>query len=74
MSTKSKTSSRSSANATSKKEDRVALTLKVSKVDYIRLGKLRLKRLETGLKTGNDLSHQEILYEALKRHLKESGV
>ena len=49
---------------------RVALTLKISKPDYIRLTKLRVKELEAG----RDVSHQDILYEALQKHLLKRGV
>ena len=49
---------------------RVALTLKISKDDYVRLTKLRLKELEAG----RDVSHQDILYRALQSHMRRSGV
>ena len=49
---------------------RVALTLKITKPDYVRLSKLRLKELEAG----HDLTHQQILYDALRSHLKKRGV
>ena len=49
---------------------RTALTLKITKPDYIRLTKLRLKLLEAG----RDVSHQDILYDALITHLRKHGV
>lgn len=49
---------------------RVALTLKVTKSDYVRLSKLRLKLLESG----RDVSHQDILYDALETHLQKHHV
>jgi hypothetical protein len=49
---------------------RVALTLKITKPDYIRLTKLRVKWLEAG----RDVSHQDILYDALRNHLHKHGV
>jgi len=58
------------AEANLSSSPRVALTLKVSKLDYVRLTKLRLKELEAG----HDLTHQEILYDALKIHLRKRGV
>jgi hypothetical protein len=49
---------------------RVALTLKITKADYVRLTRLKLKELEAG----HDLTHQEILYTALRNHLNKRGV
>jgi len=49
---------------------RTALTLKITKPDYIRLTKLRLKLLEAG----QDVTHQDILYDALITHLRKHGV
>ena len=48
----------------------MALTLKISKTDYLRLMKLRLKLLEAG----RNVSHQDILYDSLKTHLHKHGV
>jgi hypothetical protein len=48
----------------------VALTLKISKADHLRLMRLRLKELEAG----RDVSHQDLLYAALKNHLHKHGV
>jgi len=50
--------------------DRVALTLKITQPDYLRLAKLRLKLLEAG----RDVSHQDILSDALKTYLHKHGV
>jgi hypothetical protein len=49
---------------------RVALTLKVTKSDYLRLSKLRLKLLESG----RDSSHQDILQDALEAYFHKHGV
>jgi hypothetical protein len=49
---------------------KVALTLKITRPDHIRLMKLRVKQLEAG----RDVSHQDILYDALRNYLQKNGV
>jgi hypothetical protein len=70
MSTKVKNSSKPSTASAALGIPRVALTLKITRADYLRLGRLRLKELEKG----HDLSHQEILYRALRDQFKKHGV
>lgn len=70
MSTTKAPSPKSAPSDAKTDADRVALTLKISKTDYLRLMKLRLKLLEAG----RNVSHQDILYDSLKTHLHKHGV
>jgi hypothetical protein len=65
-----KPSSKSAPASTQTGISRVALTLKISKSDYLRLMKLRLKEVEAG----REVSHQDLLYSALRNHLRKHGV
>jgi hypothetical protein len=70
MNTKKTLSPKSALGDAQANGPRVALTLKITKPDYIRLSKLRLKELEAG----RDVSHQDILYTALRNHLHRHAV